>query len=85
MSRDLLFRLSEEAIAASCGVGLGEKYNAFVELWANDDHCFVAVRKQYIRMLSSAPSTRALQWKEKIGIIDQDKTNEIELSSADSS
>ncbi|KAL7440143.1 hypothetical protein ACHAXH_007879, partial [Discostella pseudostelligera] len=62
LSRDLLLGLSEEAVAASNGVAVGEKYNAFVDLWTNDDDCFSAVKKQYIRMLSNTPSSRALQW-----------------------
>lgn len=79
LSRDVLLGLSEEAVAASNGVAVGEKYNAFVDLWTNDDDCFSAVKKQYIRMLSNTPSSRALQWKDKIGIIDMDKSNEMEL------
>jgi hypothetical protein len=86
LSRDLFLRLSEEAIAASCGVELGGKYNAFVELWTGDDECLSAVKTQYIRMLSNTPSSRALQWRERIGIDEStqlmDPSNEMQLDSS---
>ena len=47
---------------------VGQKYDAFSKIWADDEECFKAVKDQYIRMLSSTPDARASQWRKKIGI-----------------
>lgn len=68
LPRDTFLSLGEEAVAASSKVDVGQKYDAFSKIWAADEECFKAVKDQYIRMLSSTPDARALQWKEKLGI-----------------
>lgn len=68
LPRDLFLSLGEEAVAASSHVEVGQKNYAFTKMWASDDVCFLAVKEQYTRMLSSTPEARASQWKEKIGI-----------------
>lgn len=68
LPRDLFLSLSEEAIAASGRGVVGEKNETFAELWASNDDSFAAVKEQYMRMLSSTPDARALEWKEKVGI-----------------
>ncbi|KAL7542783.1 hypothetical protein ACHAXR_012090, partial [Thalassiosira sp. AJA248-18] len=70
LPRDLFLSLGEEAVAASSRGEVGQKNEIFAKLWTGDDDCFVAVKEQYTRMLSSTPDARALQWKEKIGIHD---------------
>ena len=52
---------------------MGYKSDLFAKLWANDtgdDDVFTPVKPQYLRMLSSTPDVRALQWKGKVGIDD---------------
>lgn len=71
LARDLFLSLGEEAIAASSRGEVGQKCERFAKLWASDDDSFLAVKEQYMRMLSSTPDARALQWKEKIGIDDE--------------
>jgi len=77
LPRDSFLSLGEEAIAASSKVEVGQKYETFLEMWSSGDVCFVAVKEQYTRMISSTPETRASQWKEKIGI----DTDEMQVNS----
>jgi len=71
LPRDLFLSLGEEAVAASSRGVVGQKCKRFAKLWASNDDCFSAVKEQYLRMLSSTPDARALQWKEMIGIVDE--------------
>lgn len=83
LPRDLFLSLGEEAVAATSGSS--DKYGLFAKLWANDDDCFLAVKEQYTRMLSSTPDARAMQWKEKMGIdisdLSSPKADEMQVDS----
>ncbi|KAL9183552.1 hypothetical protein ACHAXT_004408 [Thalassiosira profunda] len=68
LPRDLLLSLSEEAVAASSRVQVGEKSETFAKLWTSDDDSFAAVKEQCTKMLAIVPEARAREWKEKIGI-----------------
>lgn len=65
LPRDLLLSLCEEAVIAASGKHAD---NNFSDMWASDNVRFLAVKEQYLRMLSLIPETRALQWKIKVGI-----------------
>lgn len=71
LPRDLFLSLGEEALAAASRGEVGHQSKLLGELWAKDDVSFAPVKEQYIRMLSSTPDARAVQWKKKIGIEDQ--------------
>ena len=68
LPRDLFLSLAEKAVAAADRREVGHKSKLFSKLWAGGDDSFSPVKRQYIRMLSSTPDARALQWKEKLGI-----------------
>jgi len=70
LPRDLFLSLSEKTVAASSRKEVGQKCDRFIKLWNSGDDSFSAVKEQYVRMLSSTPDARALQWKETIGIKD---------------
>lgn len=65
LPRDKLLSLCEEAVIAASG---NHADNYFSDIWASDNVRFLAVKEQYMQILSIIPDTRALQWKIKVGI-----------------
>jgi len=78
LPKDLFLSLAEEAAAASSRVEVGQRCKKFAKLWAGDDDSFLAVKEQYLQMLSGTPDARAREWKEKIGIVDEGEEMQVD-------
>ena len=71
ISRDLFLTLSEQAVAAADKTEDGQKSELFVSLWVKNNAQFAPVKEQYLRMLSSTPDKNAANWKQKMGISEE--------------